>query len=168
MQRIRFSFQMLMKIEFARPIWSYLKLVHHISWKSVQWDPSCIIQAERYDDANSHFSQYCESARHSQFLVRMHSDRQKERRSIDETWIYQRQEDETNLDGFMMLLVIFFFFRFKSKFWILELDHTLNAQLSLPSVSRTSSVPYSIITFLYIIFTGHKLSFHTVIFCISI
>jgi hypothetical protein len=47
---------------------------------------------------------------HAQFLATMHSDRQKERRSIDERWRYQRQEDETNLDGFMMLLVIIFFF----------------------------------------------------------
>jgi hypothetical protein len=39
----------------------------------------------------------------------MHSDWQKESRSIDERWRYQRQEDETKLDGIMMLLVIIIF-----------------------------------------------------------
>jgi hypothetical protein len=51
----------------------------------------------------------------SQFLVRMHSDRQKEHTSIDERWRYQRQEDETNLDGFMILLVIIINFSFSNQ-----------------------------------------------------
>ena len=52
---------------------------------------------------------------HSQFLVRMHSDRQKEHRYIDERWRYQRQEDETILDGFMILLVIIINFSFSNQ-----------------------------------------------------
>jgi len=38
--------------------WQILK--YQISWKSVQWVPSCSVQTDRHEKANSRFSQYCE------------------------------------------------------------------------------------------------------------
>jgi hypothetical protein len=51
-----------------------------ISWKSVQWEPSCSMwtdrrtdrQADRHDKANNSFSQFCESAcKRDRMLVEM-------------------------------------------------------------------------------------------------
>jgi len=33
-----------------------------ISWKSIQWELSCSMRTDRHDEANSRFSQFCESA----------------------------------------------------------------------------------------------------------
>jgi len=39
---------------------------YKISWKSVQWDPSCPMrtdgQTDGHDEANSRFSKFCEHA----------------------------------------------------------------------------------------------------------
>jgi len=39
---------------------------HQISWKSVQWEPSCSTwtdgRTDKHDKANSHFQQFCECA----------------------------------------------------------------------------------------------------------
>jgi hypothetical protein len=35
-------------------------LKYRISWKSVQWEPSCSMWTGRHDEANSRFSQFCE------------------------------------------------------------------------------------------------------------
>ena len=32
---------------------------YQISWDSVQWDPSCFMQTNRYDKVNSHLCQFC-------------------------------------------------------------------------------------------------------------
>jgi hypothetical protein len=37
-------------------------LKYQISWKSVQWEPSCCMRTDRHDEANSRFSQFCERA----------------------------------------------------------------------------------------------------------
>jgi hypothetical protein len=37
-------------------------LKYQISWKSVQWEPSCSMRADKHDEANSRFSQVCERA----------------------------------------------------------------------------------------------------------
>jgi hypothetical protein len=37
-------------------------LKYQISWKSVQWEPSCSMRTDRHDEAKSRFSQYCERA----------------------------------------------------------------------------------------------------------
>jgi len=45
-------------------------LKYQISWRSAQWEPSCYLGTDgrtdgttvRHDDANSSFSQFCESA----------------------------------------------------------------------------------------------------------
>ena len=34
---------------------------YQIPWKSVQWEPSCSIRTDRHDEANSRFSQFCET-----------------------------------------------------------------------------------------------------------
>jgi hypothetical protein len=47
-----------MTLEFA---WQNLEIVkYQISWKSIQWEMSCSMQTGRHDEANSHFSQFCE------------------------------------------------------------------------------------------------------------
>jgi hypothetical protein len=35
---------------------------YQISWKSVQWEPSCSMWSDRHDEAYSRFSQFCERA----------------------------------------------------------------------------------------------------------
>ena len=35
-------------------------LKHQISWKSVQWEPSCPTRTDRRDEANRRFSKFCE------------------------------------------------------------------------------------------------------------
>jgi len=35
---------------------------YKISWKSVQWEPSCSIRTDRHDDAKGRFSQFCKRA----------------------------------------------------------------------------------------------------------
>jgi len=41
-------------------------LIYQISWKSLQWDPSCSMRAggrtDRHNEANTRFSQFCGSA----------------------------------------------------------------------------------------------------------
>jgi hypothetical protein len=37
-------------------------LKYQISWKSVQWEPSCSMQTDRHDEANSLFSKFRKSA----------------------------------------------------------------------------------------------------------
>jgi len=37
-------------------------LKYQISGKSIQWEPSYFMRADAHDDANSRFSQFCESA----------------------------------------------------------------------------------------------------------
>jgi hypothetical protein len=55
--------QILMKLEFSRQIFEKYSN-NHISWKSIQWEPSCTMRAEgqmgRHNEANCHFSQFCE------------------------------------------------------------------------------------------------------------
>ena len=33
-------------------------LKYQISWKSIQWKPSCSMRTDRHDEAKSHFSQF--------------------------------------------------------------------------------------------------------------
>jgi len=40
-----------------------VSIKYKISWKSFQWGPSCSIRTGRHDEANSRFSQFCESAK---------------------------------------------------------------------------------------------------------
>jgi hypothetical protein len=35
---------------------------YQISWKSIQWESSCSMQRDRYDEARSHFLQFCNRA----------------------------------------------------------------------------------------------------------
>jgi len=35
---------------------------YQMSWKSVQWEPSCSLGTDGHDEANSRFSQFCERA----------------------------------------------------------------------------------------------------------
>ena len=43
---------------FSKKVWTILK--YQISFKSVQWQPSCSLRTDRHDGANSRFSQFCE------------------------------------------------------------------------------------------------------------
>ena len=38
-------------------------LKYQISWKSFRWEPSCSERTDRHDEANRHFSQFCERAK---------------------------------------------------------------------------------------------------------
>jgi len=44
---------------------------YQISWKSVEWEPSCYVrkdrQTNRNDEANIHFSQFCEASKRFEF-----------------------------------------------------------------------------------------------------
>jgi hypothetical protein len=46
MYSTRYCCQILMKIEFSRHIFDKI-LTCQISWKSVQWEPSCVIRTDR-------------------------------------------------------------------------------------------------------------------------
>jgi len=37
-------------------------MIYQISWKSVQWEPSCSMRTNGHDEANSRISQFCERA----------------------------------------------------------------------------------------------------------
>ena len=74
MYSIRYSCQILMKLEFSRQNFRKI-LKYQISWKSVQYEPSCSMgtdrqtdcQTDRHYEADSRFSQFCERA--SQVLL---------------------------------------------------------------------------------------------------
>jgi hypothetical protein len=57
----RYSCQILMKLGFSGKIFG--NYYNKISWKSVQWAPICFVwkdgRTDRYDEANSLFSQFC-------------------------------------------------------------------------------------------------------------
>jgi hypothetical protein len=58
--RTHYSRQILMKLEFSR---QFPKIrTYQISWKFVQWEPSCSMRKDRHDEANSRFSQFCKRA----------------------------------------------------------------------------------------------------------
>ena len=61
MQSTRHFCRIWIKLEFSRK-----NLKYQISSKSVQWEPSCSMRADRrtvgHNEANSHFSQLCERA----------------------------------------------------------------------------------------------------------
>jgi len=37
-------------------------LRYQMSWKFIPWQPSCSMRTDRYDEANSHLSQFCKCA----------------------------------------------------------------------------------------------------------
>jgi hypothetical protein len=45
----RYSCQILMKLEFCRQCFEQL-LKYHMSWKSVQWEPSCSMRTDGQTD----------------------------------------------------------------------------------------------------------------------
>jgi S-adenosylmethionine/arginine decarboxylase-like enzyme len=49
-----------MKFELSQQIFEKLK--YQISWKSVQWEPSCSMQTDNQDEDNSRISQIFEGA----------------------------------------------------------------------------------------------------------
>jgi hypothetical protein len=52
----RYSCQIVIKVEFPGHI---LEKILKISWKSVQWEPSCsVLLTDRRDEANSRFLQF--------------------------------------------------------------------------------------------------------------
>jgi len=60
------SCQIFIKLEFFRQILG--KYSYQISWKSVQRGPICSMPTDRYDDARSRFSQFCERAENFNIL----------------------------------------------------------------------------------------------------
>jgi hypothetical protein len=61
MQCSHYSVQILMKFEFS----NFKKIFKYkISWKSVQWQPSCSMQMDTdgHDKVNTHFSWFCKCA----------------------------------------------------------------------------------------------------------
>jgi hypothetical protein len=48
-----------MNLEFSRQIFEKIHK-HQISWKSVQWEPSCSMRTDRHDEGNSRFLQFCD------------------------------------------------------------------------------------------------------------
>ena len=61
MSSTRYSSRISMKLEFHRQIF---RKIHKckISWKSVQWEPSCSMRTDGRDETNSRFSKFCERA----------------------------------------------------------------------------------------------------------
>jgi hypothetical protein len=43
---------------FSTDFWKILS--YETSWKLIQWEPSCSTWTDRQDEANNHFSQFCE------------------------------------------------------------------------------------------------------------
>ena len=46
-----------MKLEFSRYIFEK-ELKYQVSYKSVQWEPSCSMRRDGHDEANNRFSQF--------------------------------------------------------------------------------------------------------------
>ena len=63
--KVAIFFQILMKVNFFSTDCRKIR-IHQISWKSVQWEPSCSMRAGgqtyTHDEANSPFPQFCECA----------------------------------------------------------------------------------------------------------
>ena len=55
----RNSSPVLMKFQFSRQFFFRKIFKYQISWKSVQWEPSCSMRTDKHDGANSRFSQFC-------------------------------------------------------------------------------------------------------------
>jgi hypothetical protein len=60
-----------MKLEFSRQIFEKI-LKYQISWKSVQWEPSCSMRTGRHDEGNSHFLQFCDRALKHKWSLQRH------------------------------------------------------------------------------------------------
>jgi len=52
------SCQILLKLEFSQHI--FLSIKYQISLKSVHWDPSCTMQTDSHDKADSKFSNFAD------------------------------------------------------------------------------------------------------------
>ena len=56
----------LAKLEFSRQIFEKKKIRYQISWKPVQWEPTCSMRKDRrtdgHDEATSRLSRFCERA----------------------------------------------------------------------------------------------------------
>jgi len=48
--------------DFNGTLFFSIIIKYQISWKSVQWEPSCSMWADRHDKANNRFLQFCERA----------------------------------------------------------------------------------------------------------